>query len=488
MCKPAFWPRGPVGGRFVAADRRQGAGYAPAGSGVPRAASREVSVRRILTVLAVLTLFATSAACGGDDASDDGDSAASSADSNGDIEDMDEDGGFDIDVEEEEEADLVNEDVIDVVQQFWYERAEDIGVDFQPIPDDRISPVPTDDGSPAPVCGGEPIPPEAVEQNAFAATCPEGLTVAWDPALIDERLTELYGEAGPAVVFAHEFGHVIQYQSGILDITGQGIGDPSSVIIENQADCFAGAWVAQQVEDEFGPFHDGAALDSSLGALIEVRDPAGSDPNDPLAHGNGFDRVRAFQDGIDRGIEYCYGYIDDPPHITELPFTEADLENQGNLEFDEVSELVIEDLDDFFGDNVDDFEGPGDPLDYVPEDDLRELHGEIGDGAVATIFGMLWSQRAQEAAGDEQDGQGALLQRACLVGAWLGDILDDQADGQADRPSGVSLSPGDLDETIITFLKLTEQAQTGGGVAFESISAMRLGVFGSIDDCRLGEF
>ena len=50
-----------------------------------------------------------------------------------------------------------------------------------------------------------------------------------------------------------------------------------------------------------------------------------------------------------------------------------------------------------------------------------------------------------------------------------------------------SLSPGDLDETIITFLKLTEDAMAEGGVAFEAIGDMRTGVFGGLDDCRLGE-
>jgi hypothetical protein len=443
-------------------------------------------------LLVALLLAVGAVACGGDDSGDDdgSDEGSSASSGDGDVADMDDDGGFDIDLGDEESSDLTNEEYIENIQDFWEDRAEDIDVDFERLEDDRISPVPGPDGEDGPICFGSPIPAEQVAMNAFASSCPEGLAVTWDPDLIDGRLTELYGEAGPAVVFAHEFGHIIQYQSGIIDPSGQGLGDPPSVIIENQADCLAGAWVAQQVEDEFGPFQDEATLDGSLGALIEVRDPAGSDPNDPLAHGNGFDRVRAFQDGINQGIEFCYGYTgDNPPDITELPFTEADLETQGNLPFDDVTDLVIEDLDFFFEDNVDDFDSPGDPFDFVPEDDLRDLHAEIGDGAVATVFGMIWAQAAQEAAGDQRDGESALLQRSCLVGSWLGDIIDDQEAGTTeDRPSQVSLSPGDLDETIITFLQLIQEAETGGGVAFEAVSAMRIGVFGDIDDCRLGDF
>jgi hypothetical protein len=447
-------------------------------------------VRRFLALLLAMMLLATAAACGGDDGG--GDDSSSSAnsddDSDGDIESMDSDGGFDVDVgefEDDEDEDLSNEDLIEVVQDFWEDRGGDIDLDFERIPDERIAAIPGDDDPP--ICGGQPIPAEAVAMNAFAAPCPEGLTVAWDPELIDGSLTDLFGQAGPAVVFAHEFGHVVQFQSGVLDITGQGIGDPPSVLVENQADCYAGAWVQEQVEEEFGPFGDASALDNSLGAMIFVRDQPGSDPGAELAHGNGFDRVRAFQDGVDRGVEYCHGYEDDPPFISELPFEGDDVANQGNLPFEDVTELVIEDLDDFFGDNVDDFDSPGDPFDFVPQDDLEELHGEIGDGAVATVFGMIWAQNAQQAAGDDLDGEGPLLQRACLVGAWLGDILRDQQDGTADRPSGVQLSPGDLDETIITFLKLTDEAMSGGGVAFEAIGDMRQGVFGGLDDCRLGE-
>ncbi len=442
-------------------------------------------MRRFLAFLTVLALVTAVAACGGDD-SGSSDNASSSDDS-GDGSEPISDGGFDIDVgTTDADADLTNEEVIANIQDYWEQNAGDIGVDFQRIPDERIAPVPGD--REPPICGGVPIAAQDVAMNAFAAPCPEGLTVAWDPALIDDTITDLFGEAGPAVVFAHEFGHVIQFQSGILDITGQGVGDPPSVLTENQADCFSGAWVAQQVEDAFGPFTDPGALDKAIGAMIYVRDQPGSDPGAALAHGSGFDRVRAFQDGVNQGIEYCYNYINDPPFIDELPFTnENDFANNGNLPFDQVTDLVIQDLDDFFGANVDGFESPGDPFDVIPQDELEQLHADIGDGAVATLFGMLWAERAQAAAGDDLDGEGPLLQRSCLVGAWLGDILHDQQDGQVDRESGVSLSPGDLDETIITFLKLTEDAMAEGGVAFEAIGDMRTGVFGGLDDCRLGE-
>ena len=310
------------------------------------------------------------AACGGDDSSsEDFGSPSNSDDDGGDDGGNDGSAGaFDLDFGGSDDEDLSNEDVIEVIQQFWEDNAADFNSDYEPLPDERIGAVPGDQTL---VCQGFDITPDQVAMNAFAAPCPEGLTVAWDPALIDDTLTGLFGGAGPAVVFAHEWGHVMQFQSGVLDITGQGIGDPPSVLTENQADCLSGAWVAEQVDEGFGPFSDPSALDNSIGAMLYVRDQPGSDPNAALAHGSGFDRVRAFQDGYEGGVEYCYGYIEDPPFIDESLFSEADLATGGNLPFDEVTDLVIQDLDDFFAENVDGFEGPGDPFDIVPEDELR---------------------------------------------------------------------------------------------------------------------
>jgi Putative neutral zinc metallopeptidase len=444
----------------------------------------DLAVRKLFGLLLVLVLVA--AACGGGDDSDSSGSRSSRNDNDDDT--TVEGGGLDLDFGDVgQDVELSNEEVIEVVQQYWEEHAPEAGFEFERLPDERISAVPSDDGSPPPSCDGFTLTPADVEQNAFAAPCSEGLTVAWDPNLVDVTLTDLFGETGPAVVFAHEFGHVVQFESGVLDPSGQGIGEPPTVLTENQADCYAGAWVAQQREDGYGPFAGAGSLDDAIGALIFVRDPVGSDPNDPSAHGSGFDRVRAFQDGINQGPGFCATYIDDPPFIEELPFNDqTDAANQGNLPFDDQGEnvgvvsLVEQDLDEFWGNTVDGFERPDDPFDDVPEDELRQLHQDIGDGAVATVFGLLWAERAQEALGADVDGEDALVQRSCMVGAWLGDILRDQRDGTVDRESGASLSPGDLDETIITFIQLTEQAMDDPGTAFEAVRNMRSGVAGAL--------
>ena len=42
---------------------------------------------------------------------------------------------------------------------------------------------------------------------------------------------------------------------------------------------------------------------------------------DEDAHGSGFDRVGAFQDGYDNGLAKCKNYRDDDPIVIELPFS-----------------------------------------------------------------------------------------------------------------------------------------------------------------------
>ena len=165
---------------------------------------------------------------------------------------MDDDGGFDIEVGDEEEEDLDNEDVIEVVQEFWEDQAERHRPRLRAVPDERISPVPTDDGDGPELCG-EQIGPRTCAMNAFAAPCPEGLTVAWDPELIDETHHRPVRRGRPGRRLRPRVRPRDPVPVRDPRHTGQGFGDPPSVLTENQADCFAGAWVAEQVEEGSAP-------------------------------------------------------------------------------------------------------------------------------------------------------------------------------------------------------------------------------------------
>ncbi len=123
-------------------------------------------------------------------------------------------------------------------------------------------------------------------------------------------LFRLANELGPSiltVVLAHEFGHAIQARAGELD---QGL---PTIATEQQADCFAGAWVARAVRGEAdGVAFTDADVRIGLSGMIAVRDPIGTDQLDAGGHGSAFDRVGAFQVGFVEGPARCAGLLDDP--------------------------------------------------------------------------------------------------------------------------------------------------------------------------------
>ena len=96
--------------------------------------------------------------------------------------------------------------------------------------------------TPIPGCeSSEPTPYEDIALFS-AFYCPDGDFIAYDDGDgPDSVLFNLAAEFGPSilgVVFAHEYGHAVQSRAGILRPT------LPTIYGEQQADCFAGAWVA----------------------------------------------------------------------------------------------------------------------------------------------------------------------------------------------------------------------------------------------------
>ena len=409
-----------------------------------------------------------------------------------DLEDLIEEAEDEIDGEDEptlsapevtfREVDGASEEVIEhigYVEAFWTEAGAELGFDYEPVNADRLIPRSILVDGEGEVCSNrrveELLDPDAAEYNAYVTLCDEGVTMVWDDILYEPDLEERFPGAGMAMLIAHEWGHVIQAQLGTWFTL-------NPLISEQQADCFAGAYAQWAEERGIEPFSDPQSLDFAIISTLETRDPVGSDPNDPYAHGNGFDRVRATQEGYEGGAVFCDAYEDTPPPITQEQFgTAEDRQNEGNLPYEEALDLIVPAVETYFESLSDE---PLQPFVDEPDDrTLLQLHGSIGDLAIGAEYALRYGGAVQEANGDAVTGVGPALQRACLMGSFLGDAYDNGLRDESGEIIG-SLSPGDLDEAILT-LSTSDELLANPGVVFEMVSAMRVGTLEGVDACAL---
>lgn len=362
------------------------------------------------------------------------------------------------------------DDVVAAIQRFWQGAFEQVSRGaFEPVPEQRVLAFSGDAGDPARDCDGLRLTYDIVVENALAAPCAEGILVAYDEGLFDD-LADRFGPTAPAVVLAHEWGHVVQFQSG------EGL---RPVISELQADCYAGSWVAWATDNDLGPFGAPGTLDTVLAAVISFSDDPGLSPENVAAHGSGFDRVRAFQEGFVEQPAACAGYDANPPPVFQFPFRLEELENEGNLPLGTALELMSADLTRFFSQAVPGIDPP-DVQEVASSDELTDAHRQVGDNAVGLLLALGWAEEAQRAAGQATSGDEALLQRTCLAGAWMGELLAPPPDAE------IVLSPGDLDEAVLTVVE--GRGSTGRAEstpAFEIVASLGGGVVDGMQSCGL---
>ena len=390
------------------------------------------------------------------------------------------------------DPDEVVEAALDDLAEHWEEELPRLyGVEFTPI-SGGLMPYGPDGG--VPQCGPDPITYQDVAGNALY--CPEEDIIAWDRVNLIPDLDERFGPLTVGIVMAHEYAHAMQVRG---DVQG------STVTLEIQADCFAGAWAAD-VSDRIDWFStEGGALDQAIGGFLELRDTIGVGATDPNAHGSGFDRVSAFQDGFEQGGEVCVGYEDDPPPVVAIPFISArDLEQGGNLPIDQLLDLLLADLESFFGDLVRDQGGEWEPLAglvpvdpatdvvecgeetirgadlelasfycvadhtiYIDNVELVPSLDEIGDFAFGGEVARQYAFAAQSRIGILDEVSDTDLHADCLTGVYSAAEFFGEIPGEQE----LALSPGDLDEIIIAFLAFGN----GDATAFERTAAFRSG-------------
>ena len=328
------------------------------------------------------------------------------------------------------------------------------------------------------VCGGTY---EDVANNAFY--CPSGDLVAWDETdgAIVPKNRQALGDFSLGLIMAHELGHVIQNRVGF------DTSNSKTVTGEQQADCYAGAWTASAANGGSPTFRVNLAdLDNALVTLIDIADQVGSDASGPDAHGSAFDRVAAFQDGVENGLGACAAYTDASvaERLVQVPFTDAvDQRNNGNLPFDQAVQDTYKDLDDFWTTVISQNGATWAPQTDLPVDQalLRRLYDGAGDFAAATMIGHEYARKVQEAVGVPGTELAKNLQADCFTGVWASSAF------LQDRPSSTfALSPGDLDEAVKAMLLDPASAQGGDakvGTPFMRVDAFRTGFLKGFDAC-----
>jgi predicted metalloprotease len=422
----------------------------------------------------------------------------------------------------EDPQQLIDASISDV-EAYWIETYPEIyGEEWQPLQGGHVPYGPDSTSFPC-----EATDYETIAANAFYCRQPFDL-IAWDEVNLVPPLAEGFGGFTVATVFAHEYGHAAQGRSGFEDET---------LWMEQQADCFAGAWtawIADGNSDNFSVAED--TLDFTIAGFISFSDVAGSSAADQQAHGSGFDRVSAFQDGYADGAQRCVDYEDPSarPDPTEIPFLTAEEEaSGGNMATDELLPLVEQNLNVYYGvlfdelgetwedvtlqavdPSTDEVDCSGDTLsgsdlelasiycedehtvligsDLITEGfgDLESLE-EIGDFAIGAEIGRLYARAAQIQVGLDEESEESSRLADCMTGHWAQQIFptDEQAstplqEASDEEGSELVLSAGDLDEAVMAFLTYGRALDEADTTAFERFAALRLGFRGSIDDCQ----
>ncbi len=158
--------------------------------------------------------------------------------------------------------------------------------------------------------------PTQIAGNAFY--CPVQDGIVFDSSALVPVLLGSYGSAGLATAFAHEFGHAVQARAG--PTLADRKADPDrypAILIEAQADCAAGAFLAHASSADAGQVHvPAASLVRAVAPLLDFRDQPTVSPTDAAAHGLGLDRLSSVLRGFRDGGMSCWAMTTDDLSLT----------------------------------------------------------------------------------------------------------------------------------------------------------------------------
>ncbi len=150
--------------------------------------------------------------------------------------------------------------------------------------------------------------------------CPNDQKVYIDLSFYDilSRKLGAPGQFAQAYVVAHEVGHHVQNQLGIMQRVdamrgrgGEAQANALSVRVELQADCFAGIW-AKRSQQENGWRLDAGDIETALNAAAQIGDDTlqrksrGTVVPETFTHGTSAQRVSWFKRGVESGsVDRC---------------------------------------------------------------------------------------------------------------------------------------------------------------------------------------
>ena len=342
-------------------------------------------------------------------------------------------------------------------------------------------------------------------------------TIGWDRGELLPALRDSFGDIAVTNVLAHEYGHAIQHQAKLNK------KDTPTLVAEQQADCFAGAYMRWVAEDNSPRFTLSTAdgLNSLLASVVSFRDPLLSEQEYDSGedeHGSAFERITAFQFGFTDGAASCAAI--DAKEIAQrrgdLP-VELQQDQTGEWPVSEESvKAIFEALGTMFSpanpprlsldaDAANDCPDarPSPPVSYCPATntiavDMPELEAlgtpsaqDENGGVVSgdnTAYSVLVSRYMlaiqNERGGLALDNAEAALRTACLSGVATTKMTEavTTSDGNT-----VALTAGDLDEAVSGLLTNGLVASDVNGETvpsgFSRMDAFRNGVLGDEDRC-----
>ena len=397
------------------------------------------------------------------------------------------------------------------VERFWGREAGKLGISaFAPV-DDQIPYDPSEPGA-VPTCGGELGPLAIYVGNAFY--CSPDDYIAWDDVGLFPDLYDQYGDFTVGLVIAHEYAHAVQARANL---------DGPTIFVELQADCLAGAWAGAVAAGASEVLFDPTDLDNAIGGFLTFADPLGTPAGDPTAHGTAFDRLNAFAEGFELGVDACPAFLTNPPQTASLTVDLGD-ENAGDLPLASLLPILVDDLTnylDIIGRDLlgPDFVGPqalvefgagiGDPADCgglsvdaqalagsvyyceltrtvaIDRAELESAWNDAGDFAPAYAVAHAYATSVASPLG--ATAADVILVADCIVGVWARNVFEATENPPPPRVHSVFLSAGDLDEGIVGLLTIApvgvSLAPTGPIAVFDRVAAFTDGFFDGSSSC-----